>query len=588
MSQPKILLVEDEAIIALAEAATLKRGGYSVAIAPTGERAIELVERGEPVDLVLMDIDLGGGMDGTQTAQVLLSKRDMPVIFLSSHTEPEVVALTDKITSYGYVVKNSGETVLFASIKMAFRLYEAKNALILREARLGEALAEKERVEEALEKRLVALTRPIESGFEDLAFEDLFNVDEVQKIQDAFASATGVASIITNPEGKPITKPSNFCRLCEELVRGTPRGIMNCEHSDAVLGASNPGGPIVQRCLSAGLYDGGTSISVGRRPIANWLIGQVLDEDDDEVELLRYAGEIDVDSEEYRRALSEVTRMPKARFEAVAEALFLVAQQLSRLALQNVQQAQYITHLSGAVPAEKPEGAGARADRWADSASLPLSGAAEALPIPASPEAPGSDESWMLRFRELQHRIKNSLSIIDALIGFQVDASGEPGRSGLEALRGRVASIARLYDLLYRVPAGGALRLDEYLGEIAESIRLRSSSEVVCEFEPLEAAPGRAVSVGLILNEALVNAFKYAGNDLAAIRVGLKAEGALAWLSVEDDGPGFDPALFQERSSDASKGIALMGLLAEQLGGEARVESVPGRGTKVSVSFPLC
>ena len=73
-----------------------------------------------------MDIDLGVGLDGTEAAARILSHRDLPLIFLSSHTEPEYVQLTESITSYGYIVKNSGATVLEASIKMAFRLFESR------------------------------------------------------------------------------------------------------------------------------------------------------------------------------------------------------------------------------------------------------------------------------------------------------------------------------------------------------------------------------------------------------------------------------------------------------------------------------
>ena len=81
------------------------------------------------IDLVLMDINLGEGMDGTEAAQRILAMRDIPLVFLSSHTEPEVVARTEGITNYGYIVKNSGPTVLFMSIKMAFKLHEARQEL---------------------------------------------------------------------------------------------------------------------------------------------------------------------------------------------------------------------------------------------------------------------------------------------------------------------------------------------------------------------------------------------------------------------------------------------------------------------------
>ena len=128
-----------------------------------------------------------------------------------------------------------------------------------------------------------------------LRFEELFDLAEIQRIQDAFAAATGVASIITDPQGRPLTRPSNFCRLCSEIIRKTSQGLANCMRSDAVLGALNPEGPIIQPCLSGGLWDGGTSICVGDHHIANWLIGQVLDEQCDEAKMVAYARAIGAD-----------------------------------------------------------------------------------------------------------------------------------------------------------------------------------------------------------------------------------------------------------------------------------------------------
>jgi PAS domain S-box-containing protein len=121
----KLLLVEDESLIALAEKIALEKYGYDVATVGSGEQAIEAVAGGMDADLVLMDIDLGAGMDGTKAAARILELRDLPIVFLSSHTEPEIVERTEAITSYGYVVKNSSITVLDASIKMAFKLFRA-------------------------------------------------------------------------------------------------------------------------------------------------------------------------------------------------------------------------------------------------------------------------------------------------------------------------------------------------------------------------------------------------------------------------------------------------------------------------------
>jgi len=121
-----ILLVEDEPLIALHEKATLEDNGYGVIIVNSGGKALKAIHENPCIDLVLMDINLENTMDGTEAAREILRTREIPLIFLSSHTEREVVEKTEGITSYGYIVKDSGETVLMASIRMAFRLFDAK------------------------------------------------------------------------------------------------------------------------------------------------------------------------------------------------------------------------------------------------------------------------------------------------------------------------------------------------------------------------------------------------------------------------------------------------------------------------------
>ena len=138
--QRNILLVEDEAITAMSEKMALEKYGYKVMIAHTGEEAVATVEKTPAIDLILMDINLGKGMDGTEAVAIILRQRDIPVVFLSSHMEPEVVEKTEKITSYGYVVKDSSITVLDASIKMAFKLFQAKKQEMEKEAQMATAL----------------------------------------------------------------------------------------------------------------------------------------------------------------------------------------------------------------------------------------------------------------------------------------------------------------------------------------------------------------------------------------------------------------------------------------------------------------
>jgi len=207
---------------------------------------------------------------------------------------------------------------------------------------VGRDITGRQRMEEALSSRIVALTRPLDEE-ESVEFKDLFNIQEIQRLQDLFAEATGVASIITHVDGTPITRPSNFCRLCMSLIRNTEKGLKNCYRSDAIIGRHNPDGPIIQHCLSGGLWDAGASITVGGKHIANWLIGQVRDQAQDENQMLEYARDIKVDEQTFIEAFREVPTMPRTQFERVAWTLFALAKQLSTLAYQNVQQARFIT-----------------------------------------------------------------------------------------------------------------------------------------------------------------------------------------------------------------------------------------------------
>ncbi len=178
---------------------------------------------------------------------------------------------------------------------------------------------------------------------------DLLDFSMLQETQDAFAKATGVASIITQVDGTPITEPSNFCRLCSEIIRKSPKGLANCIQSDSIIGRPNQDGPVIQPCLSGGLWDAGASIYVDGRHIANWLIGQVRDSNLDMERMLAYAREIGIDESFYKEALEEVPVMSKEQFTQVAQALFLISSQLSSLAHRNYQLASQSERLEGMV-----------------------------------------------------------------------------------------------------------------------------------------------------------------------------------------------------------------------------------------------
>ncbi len=179
----------------------------------------------------------------------------------------------------------------------------------------------------------------------NITFENLFEISQIQSLQDQFADATGVASLITNTDGVPITKPSNFTELCNDIIRKTEIGCANCYKSDSIIGKLNLDRPTIQPCLSGGLWDASASIIVGGRHIANWLIGQIRDETQTEDNMRKYAQEIGANEDIFIEAFNKVPSMSKSQFEKIANVLFTIANQISDSAYRNIQQSRLINEL---------------------------------------------------------------------------------------------------------------------------------------------------------------------------------------------------------------------------------------------------
>lgn len=133
--QKTILFVEDDAMTAAIYEEILQGIGYNFLHTDTGEKAIKLLLEDNTIDLILIDLDLGDGIDGTETAKRILEKRQIPIVFLTSHTEQAYVDKVRKITRYGFVTKDSGKFVLQSSIELAFQLFEANKAATMSEAK---------------------------------------------------------------------------------------------------------------------------------------------------------------------------------------------------------------------------------------------------------------------------------------------------------------------------------------------------------------------------------------------------------------------------------------------------------------------
>jgi len=121
----KILLVEDSRLTAKVVEDFLHKCGYETETAVTGEDAVQKACGGFPPDLVLMDIELAGGMEGIDAACRILKSRDIPVVFLTANTSGEIIDKIKEVKAYGFVLKDTDKTALLSTVEMALKLHEA-------------------------------------------------------------------------------------------------------------------------------------------------------------------------------------------------------------------------------------------------------------------------------------------------------------------------------------------------------------------------------------------------------------------------------------------------------------------------------
>jgi CheY-like chemotaxis protein len=117
METPKILIVEDEAVIALDIQYTLENLGYRVpAVVSSGEESIEKASEIHP-DLVLMDIKLSGDMDGISAAEQIYNRFRIPVVYLTAYSDEKMLEGMRRIMLFGYISKPFDEGVLKSTIE---------------------------------------------------------------------------------------------------------------------------------------------------------------------------------------------------------------------------------------------------------------------------------------------------------------------------------------------------------------------------------------------------------------------------------------------------------------------------------------
>jgi two-component sensor histidine kinase len=190
--------------------------------------------------------------------------------------------------------------------------------------------------------------------------------------------------------------------------------------------------------------------------------------------------------------------------------------------------------------------------------------------------------------REVNHRVGNSLQIIASLLHLQASSATEDDvKTALTNAMGRVAAVAQVHRRLYTSHDLKSVVLNQYLEALLDDLRRSAEgnrmSRLTLRAEPIEIDPDRAVAIGIIVNELVTNAVKYAYPDRAgAIHVEVGTEQDQVLLAIADDGVGL-AAKSDPRST--GMGQRIVGAMATKL--EACVERDPNHnGTRIVLRFP--
>lgn len=198
--------------------------------------------------------------------------------------------------------------------------------------------------------------------------------------------------------------------------------------------------------------------------------------------------------------------------------------------------------------------------------------------------------------REVHHRVKNNLNMVMSVLNLQFGSiPGEQVAAALQASLDRIRSMALVHQFFYRSDSQNSLDfrtfVDDLITELSQTYLTGDAITIDAHIPEMEIGMDRAVPVGLILNELVTNALKYAFPDgrTGTIRISFhsmpeaRADTSTVELTVQDDGVGL-PADFSQRRND-SLGMTLIQALTEQIEGTLEIGSA-SPGTSCTIRFP--
>jgi two-component sensor histidine kinase/ligand-binding sensor protein len=392
---------------------------------------------------------------------------------------------------------------------------------------------------------------------------------DISRVFESFLAVSGMAMSLISSSGKVLSS-ANWQSLCSRFYRVHPETRRLCEETDRNVGetlaaasfSSGASVPFRYRCAN-GLREIAQPLFVEGVHWATIYLGQFLYDDEgvDETALAERARRYGWDEADFLAAARTIPRYSKEEVERTLTFCVAFGDLASKLNYSAYRERRLAQHY---LEAERA--------------------LAEAL-----------DQKDIL-FAELQHRVKNSLTLIASLLSISAaPLEDERARSAFEEAQGRIRSVALLYERLYETRSVNRIDLGAYVKDAARSAieglsESDGSIELGTDCAGLQFDTRRAIYVGLIVHELAVNALKHAFPEggPGRLRVSLRDEGDAILLEAADDGVGLPAGFsFEGRSSI---GVLIVRNLAKQLDGSVEIgpglAGGSGPGAAFAVRFP--
>lgn len=185
---------------------------------------------------------------------------------------------------------------------------------------------------------------------------------------------------------------------------------------------------------------------------------------------------------------------------------------------------------------------------------------------------------------EIHHRVKNNLAVVNALLELQLLKNEDPGiKLVLSDSISRVKSMAIVHETLYQTETFSSVDIAEYLEKLCDSIgtTLKSSDkeiQILLSVDPINLSLEKAISLGLLVNEVIINSYKHAFKNLSSGNVFIRLKRTTQGLNLEitDDGTGFSESA-NSNGNKKSIGLKLINILSKQLKGTLELKSENGK-----------